>query len=110
MIKNVAELLHKLIEKEKEKLKEFDYIKHGTIIGNMYEGLTTSILQKSLPKNLNIQVVSGIIVNSKGELSNQIDCMIVEGEGRKVPYSNDCIYDFSQVLAVIEIKKNLYRT
>lgn len=108
MITTVADLLKGLMDKEKESIKEFEFVKHGPMIGQMYEGLTNNILEKSLPKNLDIRVVSGMIKNSNGELSHQTDCMIVEGEGKKLPHSNDYVYPCSQVLAVIEVKKNLY--
>lgn len=35
--------------------------------------------------------------------------MIVEGEGEPIPYTDKFIYDISQVIAVLEIKKNLYK-
>ncbi len=74
----------------------------------MYEGLTKDILNKSIFNELNIKVVSGKIKNSKGIYSGQIDCMLVEGDGENIPYTNEYIYDVNNVIAVIEVKKNLY--
>ncbi|QSF45292.1 DUF6602 domain-containing protein [Paenibacillus tianjinensis] len=109
MIKNVAGLLNDLLQKEQEIIKKYEFIKHGPMIGNMYEGLTTSILEKTLPDSLNLRVVSGMITNDQGELSNQVDCMIVNGEGVELPHSKDFLYHHSQVLVIFEVKKNLYK-
>lgn len=78
------------------------------MIGGMYEGLTKEIVEKSLFDGMNLRVVSGKITNQvDGKLSDQIDCMVVIGNGTKLPYSGDYIYDIDQVIMVIEVKKNL---
>jgi len=107
MITNMAELLSKLKEHEVKILDSFD-IKHPTIIGDMYEGLTKSILQKVIFKDIDLRIVDGKIRNDIGDLSNQIDIMLVIGEGLKVPHTEHYIYPPEQVIAVFEIKKNLY--
>ncbi|WP_413227377.1 DUF6602 domain-containing protein [Bacillus altitudinis] len=63
------------------------------------------MLEKSIFENFDLRVVSGQIINKNKDISSQIDCMIVEGEGRQIPNTNDFIYDISQVIAVIEVKK-----
>jgi len=109
MIRNVADLLEVLKKKELEGLKKFDMLKHGPMIGNMYEGLTKSLLEKSIFIGLDLKVVSGKIFNSTtNALSKQIDCMLVVGEGENIPYTQDYLYDSKQIIAVIEVKKNLY--
>lgn len=111
MINTVAELLLRIKRKEEEQIKKFEKdvvnIKHPTIVGDMYEGIAQNLLEKSIFKEFDVRVVSGQIINKKKELSPQIDCMIVEGEGKEIPHTNDWIYDISQVIAVIEVKKNL---
>lgn len=54
----------------------------------MYEGLTDKILKELLFKDLNLKVVTGQILNYTGNLSNQIDCMIVIKTKEKIPNSN----------------------
>jgi hypothetical protein len=66
------------------------------------------VLSASIPIELNLRVVSGFITNSDGELSDQIDCMLVQGEGERIPYTDDFKYNIDNVIAVIEVKKNLY--
>ncbi|MCU5493495.1 hypothetical protein OCB70_14025 [Bacillus cereus] len=109
MIVTVSDFLKSLMEKEKELIKKYEIVGHAPTIGDMYEGLTASLLNKSLFKELDIRVAAGKIRNEEGEFSNEIDCMIVEGEGEKIPYTEKYIYNISQVIAVLEIKKNLYK-
>lgn len=83
-------------------------LKHPGTIGDMYEGLTDKILKESLFKELNLKVVTGQILNHTGNLSNQIDCMIVTKIKEKIPNSEAYICDINDVVAIFEIKKNLY--
>lgn len=109
MINTVADLLKKIIEKEQEQFEEFGFITHGPTIGDMFEGLTKDILEMALFEDLNIKVTSGFIVNGEEKVSNEIDCMIVEGEGKKIPRTDKYVYEYTQVIAVLEIKKTLYK-
>lgn len=59
MITTVADLLNSLMIKEKELLKKYSIIKHGPTIGDMYEGLTVSLLNKAIFEGLDIRIVSG---------------------------------------------------
>lgn len=81
---------------------------HTGIIGDMYEGLSRNIVEKAIFKDLNLKVVKGQILNHNDKLSNQIDCMIVKDFIKKAPYGENYICDIKDVIAVIEIKKNLY--
>ncbi len=107
MIKNVATLLKALIEEETRKLDEFD-IKHGPTIGKMYEGLTADILNKAIPPQINLRLTSGVIHDGLGNMTGEIDCMLVEGEGEEIPYTQAYKWHIKDVIAVFEIKKNLY--
>lgn len=108
MINTIADLLEAFLEKETDLLKEYDIIKHPGIIGDMYEGLTKEVLNKSIFENLDLHVRAGKIKNSENHFSGEIDCMLVVGEGEKIPYTDKYIYDCSKVIAVIQVKKNLY--
>ena len=108
MINTVADLLNAFKVKEEEVLESYGYVKHPVLIGSMYEGLTKDILDKSLFDGLDLRVTAGKIRNSANEMSGEIDCMLVVGEGEKIPYTDKTIYDSSRVVAVIQVKKNLY--
>ncbi len=107
MIRNVADLLQALMRQESEMLSR-QQITHPGVIGEMYEGLTKSLLEIATPGDHDLNVVSGFIVNEHGERSRQIDCMVVEGQGTPVPYTShqECLD--RTVVAVIEVKKRLY--
>jgi hypothetical protein len=108
MIKTVADFLEEFKSKGLSMINENKDVDHPGLIGNMYEGLTQAMLDKAIFQNLNLKIVSGKITNAKGQMTKQIDCMLVEGEGRKLPFTNDWIYHYNQVIAVIEVKKNLF--
>lgn len=108
MINNIADLLNSFKIQEQELLKKYGIIKHGPTIGDMYEGLTKDILEKGIFEGLNLKVVGGKIINNEGVYSNEIDCMLVFGEGELIPYTDKYIYNIANVIAVIEVKKNLF--
>ena len=107
MITNFADLLKEFTKKEIDFL-DSQNIKHTPTIGNMYEGLAHELVKKSIPPEWGLKVTNGFITNKKGALSNQIDCMLVVGAGEKIPYTDSYKFDIDNVLAVLEIKKNLY--
>jgi hypothetical protein len=107
MIKTVSDFLAELKSKGTELIKKYEIVDHPVLIGDMYEGLTQEILNKSIFVGLNLKIVGGKIKNLKGDLSSEIDCMLVEGEGEKLPFTEKYIYHFTQVIAVIEVKKIL---
>jgi hypothetical protein len=104
----LAEVLKKIRDHEKSILDEHE-IKHGPTIGKMYEGLTNKILGRSSLDKYNLKVVSGFMRSGK-DMSGQIDCMVVFGEGENIPNTDDFIYPINQVIAVIEVKKKLHST
>jgi hypothetical protein len=105
-LKLMADVLKAIMDREKAVLDEHE-VKHGPTIGDMYEGLTISILERLNLSALGLKIVSGFV--RAGEvLSGQIDCMIVMGEGEKIKFLERYIYPARQVLAVIEIKKTIY--
>lgn len=111
-IKNIADLLNEIFQSNV--LKVEDYLedkgtKHPVLIGDIYEGVTADLLKRTLFEELNLKVVTGQIRLHNGELSNQIDCMIVKGNPQKMPFTDkyECCID--DVIAVIEVKKTLYK-
>lgn len=107
MITTVAELLEKLRSAEADLIRKQD-IKHGPTIGYMYEGLTCDILDRAIPPTLGLKVVEGFVEGNNGTKSNQVDLMLVSGEGRRLPYTNKFVWNIKNVLAVFEVKKTLY--
>lgn len=107
MISSMAQLILELKRAEEKKLASYEITHPGTI-GDMYEGLSTELLGLAIPEEFNVQVVSGFAVGVDGALSPQLDVMVVHGQGDPVPYAKVCKWPISQVLAVMEIKKNLY--
>lgn len=105
MIKTVAELLSAIAREERKKLDTYQIV-HAPTIGEMYEGLSRSILEKALPEWLNIRVVEGFVVFDK-EISGQIDCMLVTGEGESIPHTDKHKWPVQNVIAVVEVKKVL---
>jgi len=106
MIRTVADLLRAVGEKERVRLDE-EGIKHGPTIGDMYEGLTREILEKSLPVE-GVTVSKGFLLNGKGERSQQQDCIIAIGEGRNIPHTESYEHRFRDAVAVVEVKKTLH--
>ncbi|NGN96571.1 hypothetical protein G5S52_02540 [Grimontia sp. S25] len=107
MIKNVAELLQGFMKEESDKLNAYE-LKHGPTIGDMYEGLSADLLNRAIPPQLNLQIVDGFITDGGEILSGQMDCMLVRGEGEQIPYTKSFKWHVKDVLAVFEVKKNLY--
>ena len=108
MIRNLGDLIEKLRQVEAAKLNDSD-ITHGPTIGAMYEGLTKSLLNRVVPDGLDVQVVSGFVVDGYGARSGQLDCMVVRGEGVPVPYVDGVFqWHVRDVLAVFEVKKTLF--
>ncbi|MEQ5284954.1 DUF6602 domain-containing protein [Providencia huaxiensis] len=107
MIRTIADLLQEFMHKEAKELEKQN-IKHGPTIGSMYEGLSKEILNRTIPKELKLKFVDGFISDGEQFSSGQIDCMLVHGDGQKIPYTNSYIWHVKDVLAVFEIKKNLY--
>lgn len=107
MIYDISNLLSSFAEKEIIAIEEAG-IRHAPTIGEMYEGLTVDILSRTIPPGLDLKVVSGFAEDHEGNLSNQIDCMLVLGAGTPIPQTNKFKYHIKNVIAVIEVKKNLF--
>jgi hypothetical protein len=108
MIETFADLLESTRRKEKEIIDALG-LRHRPTIGNTYEGLTDELLQKALFTGLNLNVVkNSFIIDDNGNRSDEMDILLIEGEGVVIPYTEHQ-YDvkFEQVIAVIQVKKRL---
>lgn len=101
MINTLADLLKEFSEKENQRLKELD-IAHPPTIGDMYEGLTAEMLQRSLFEGLNLVVAKGSFI---GDCKTEFDVILAEGKGKPVPYTDKYVFTPEQVLVVIQVKK-----
>lgn len=110
MISTVADLLEqfKKYALSKIELDEKD-INHTVAIGENFEGITAELLNKAVFKDLNLKMVErSFVYNDSGVMSNELDCILVVGEGQKMSFANRCKYHIKDVIAVIQVKKNLY--
>jgi len=110
MISTVADFLEefKAVALSKIEMDGSDII-HRPTIGNIYEGLTSEILKNAIFKNLNLKIVqNSFTYNDNGEISDEIDCLLVVGNGLNIPFTNQFKYHIKDVIAVFQVKKNLY--
>jgi hypothetical protein len=107
MITRFADILRALQEKEQTELAKQN-VTHGPTIGDMYEGLTRELLDRAIPVGADLKVVDGFVIGPDGGLSPQIDCMLVKGKGEQIPHTDHYKWPVKDVIAVFEIKKNLY--
>lgn len=108
MVRDVAKLLEEFLKHEKEKVESFD-MPHMPTLGEAYEEITIQGLNKKyiLPDVYDLRVVKGFIKVGEKQLPQQIDCMLVHGEGIQYGLTDKYIYDVSNVLVIFEVKKNL---
>lgn len=108
MVRDVAKLLEEFLKYEQEKVESFN-MPHMPTLGEAYEEITIQGLNKKyvLPDVYDLRVVKGFIKVGEIQLSQQIDCMLVYGEGIKYGLTDKYIYDVSNVLVIFEVKKNL---
>lgn len=107
MLTSLATILRELQQVEAAKLAK-ENITHAPTIGAMYEGLTRELLDRVIPSAIDVRVVSGFVEGHDGKLGPQTDAMLVTGAGKPVPYTSDFVWPIQNVLAVFEVKKNLY--
>lgn len=107
MIKTASELLAAFIAKERENAESFS-MPHMPTLGRAYEAIAMHGIDQQfvLPPNLDLRVVSGFI---KG-IPNEIDAMLVCGEGTRYGLTDQYFYPARQVLCVLEVKKTLSKS
>jgi len=108
VICKASELLGEFIELEKRKLDGFDML-HMPTLGSAYEEITKQGIYQdfAIPKGLDLRVVSGFISIGGEMLAEQIDCMLVHGQGERYGLTQQYKYDINNVLCIFEVKKNL---
>lgn len=106
-IHSLSDLLYALAKQENEVLKSYG-IQHRPTIGNQYEGLTAEILNKSLFCDLHLTVARNSFIEGS---NTEYDIILADGTGMAVKYSErQFVFKPQQVLAAIQVKKNLYGT
>ncbi len=108
MLKKSSELMQAFIDYEVSVIAGMP-MPHMPTLGEGYEAITKYALMEdfALPTALNLQVVSGFVSIGGSMIKNQIDCMLVSGEGEKYGRTDVYIYDIEQVLCIFEVKKTL---
>lgn len=86
----------------------FDML-HMPTLGSAYEEITKQGIYQdfAIPKGLDLRVVSGFISIGGEMLAEQIDCMLVHGQGERYGLTQQYKYDINNVLCIFEVKKNL---
>lgn len=109
MIRTVADLLARIVD-DSLPLLAASGVTHAPTIGDMYEGLSAEILRKAIPGRIDLRVVTGFAVDGFGNRSGQLDCMVVRGEGVKIPFTDSYEWNIKDVIAVVEVKKTLRKS
>jgi hypothetical protein len=110
MIITAADFLDQFKKYALEKVKREDKdIKHTVAIGDNYEGLTSELMNRAIFEGLNLKMVErSFIYNDSGDMSDELDCILVVGEGQRMTFANRYKYHIKDVIAVFQVKKNLY--
>jgi hypothetical protein len=108
LINKASELLELFIKEESKKLAGIK-MPHMPTLGSAYEEITKQgIDQKfAIPKNLDLSVVSGFASIGGQILPEQIDCMLVHGQGERYGLTEQYIHDIENILCIFEVKKTL---
>ncbi|MDY0906531.1 DUF6602 domain-containing protein [Pedobacter sp. CFBP9032] len=109
-VTSIKEIIEEVLAFEVQKIGKFKYkMEHRPSIGDQYEAALLNSIDATLPPDSDLRVVTGFIGNKDFKLSGQIDCMLVKGEGEKVPGSKEQhVYSVSDVLMIFEIKKRFF--
>ena len=110
MISTIADFLEEFKKYAIEKIEadEKDVV-HRPTIGNIFEGLTSNILNKAIFKDFNLKIVEkSFIYNDSNLVSPEMDCLLVVGDGINISFTDQYKYHIKDVIAVIQVKKNLY--
>lgn len=108
MISKASELLELFIKEETKKLADIE-MPHMPTLGSAYEEVTKQGIDKNfaIPKHLDLSVVSGFVSIGGEMLPEQIDCMLVHGDGVRYGLTEQYIYDIDNILCIFEVKKTL---
>lgn len=103
MINTISDLLRAFVEAENAALNKYE-IKHRPTIGEMYEGLTQELVNRSIFGGMNLVVSTQSFIDG---CDTEFDVILAEGEGEPIPYTTSKKYKPSQVIAVFQVKKTL---
>jgi hypothetical protein len=108
VISKASELLELFIKEETQKIAGIK-MPHMPTLGSAYEEVTKQGIDQnfSIPKFLDLRVVSGFVSIGGEMLPEQVDCMLVHGEGERYALTEQYIYDIENVLCIFEVKKTL---
>jgi hypothetical protein len=111
MITQASDLLNAFIQEEILKISSID-MPHMPTLGTAFEEITKNGIQQNfvIPPGLDLKVVSGFMRIGERTLPNQIDCMLVHGEGERYGSTHEYFYDVENILAIFEVKKKLNST
>lgn len=111
MLEKASELLEKFIEIERQELSKID-MPHMPTLGSAYEEITKQGIDQEfiIPKGLDLKVVSGFISINGEMLPQQIDGMLVCGDGAQYGCTTQYIYPIDQILCIFEVKKTLNKS
>jgi hypothetical protein len=111
MISRASELLEKFIQEESSKLAQYD-MPHMPTLGEAYEEITKQGVDNAfvIPKFLDLRVVRGFVKMGNDRLPQQIDCMLVVGEGERYGLTEQFYYDIENILCIFEVKKTLQKS
>lgn len=111
MISKASELLELFIKEETKKLADIK-MPHMPTLGSAYEEVTKQGIDQNfaIPKHLDLSVVSGFVSIGGDMLPEQIDCMLVHGQGERYGLTEQYIYDIERVLCIFEVKKTLKKS
>ncbi|HIF9136594.1 TPA: DUF6602 domain-containing protein [Photobacterium damselae] len=111
MIEKASEILEQFIAKEAQRIEGIK-MPHMPTLGSAYEEITRQGIDSNfiIPKGLDLKVVSGFISIADEMLPEQIDCMLVHGDGERYGLTAQYIYDIEKVLCIFEVKKTLNKT
>ena len=108
MIGQASQLLAEFIAKERRALERLE-IPHMPTLGEAYEAIAAQGIDQQfvIPNALGLKVVSGFVTVGDKQLPNQIDCMLVDGDGQRIGLTDKYIYAIERVLCLVEVKKTL---
>lgn len=111
MIEKASEILEQFIATESQRVEGIK-MPHMPTLGSAYEEITRQGIDSNfiIPKGLDLKVVSGFISVAGEMLPEQIDCMLVHGDGERYGLTEQYIYDIELVLCIFEVKKTLNKT
>jgi len=109
MIKTMLDFIEKIYDKKYKEIEQYlNVVTHPVTVGNMYEGLTKSIVKSAFGSIPELHICEGFIKNYRtGQISRQTDVIIYTGQCDKIPETDSKIINIDNVLAFIEVKKTL---